>query len=138
MARGRIHIAVEKFMVFYLHSRCFHSSTVSFRAHGTIGPGPLKTSFESQPQPMARTQLPLRLAWAVTVHISQGLTLPRIRLGLGPKEFSCGLTFVVLSRVTSLHGLHFIEKLDWDQVKKLGGKFLQLRLEDLARRYQGT
>ena len=36
------------------------------------------------------------------------------------------MTFVVLSRVTSLNGLLFIEKLDWDQVKKLGGKFLQL------------
>jgi hypothetical protein len=34
--------------------------------------------------------------------------------------------------------LLFIEKLDWERVKKLGGKFLQLRLEDLARRYQGT
>jgi hypothetical protein len=100
--------------------------------------GPLKTTFESQSQPMARTQLPLRLAWAVTVHKSQGPTLPRIRLGLGPKEFSCCLTFVALSRVTSLDGLLFIEKLDWGRVKKLGGKFLQLRLQDMARRYEGT
>jgi hypothetical protein len=99
---------------------------------------PLKTSFESQSQPMARTQLPLRLAWAVTVHKSQGLTLPRIRLGLGPKEFSCGLTFVALSRVTSLNGLLFIEKLDWERVKRLGGKFLQLRLQDMARRYRNV
>jgi hypothetical protein len=67
----------------------------------------------------------------VTVHKSQGLTLPRIRLGLGTKEFSCGLTFVALSRVPSLNGLLYIEKLDWERVKKLGGKFLQLRLEDL-------
>lgn len=29
------------------------------------------------------------------------------------------------------YGLLFIEKLDWEQVKKLGGKFLQLRLEPL-------
>src|SRR6266852_1738490 len=91
---------------------------------------PLKTSFESHSQPMARTQLPLRLAWAVTVHKAQGLTLPKIRLGLGPKGFSCGLTFVALSRVPSLDGLLFIEKLDWERVQKLGGKFLQLRLED--------
>jgi hypothetical protein len=56
--------------------------------------------------------------------------MPTIRLGLGTKEFSCGLTFVALSRVTtSLNGLLFIEKVDWEQVKKLGGKFLQLRLE---------
>jgi len=67
---------------------------------------------------MARTQLPLRLlAWAVTARKSQGLTLPRIRLGLGPKEFSCGLTFLALSRITSLKGLLFIEKLDWERVK---------------------
>jgi hypothetical protein len=69
----------------------------------------------------------------VTVHKLQGLTLPRIRSGLGTKEFSCGLTFVALSRVTSLCGLLFRSSL---RVKKLGGKFLQLRLEDLARRYQ--
>jgi hypothetical protein len=80
----------------------------------------------------------VQLAWAVTVHKSQGLTLPRIRLGLGRKEFSCGLTFVALSRVTSLNSLLFIERLDWERVKKLGRKFLQLRLEDLAHRYQGT
>ena len=61
--------------------------------------------------------------------------LPRIRLGLGPKEFSCRLTFVALSRVTFLNDLLFIEKWDWERVKKLGGRFLELRLEDLARRY---
>ena len=92
----------------------------------------MKTSFESQSRPKARTQLPLRLARAVTVHKSQGLTLPRIRLGLGKKEFPCGLTFVALFRVTSLDRLLFIEKLNWERVKNLGGKFLQLRLQDLA------
>jgi hypothetical protein len=63
---------------------------------------PLKTSFESRSQQMAQTRLPLRSAWAVTVHWHKSL-----RLGLGRKEFSCGLTFVALSRVTSLSGPPF-------------------------------
>lgn len=60
-----------------------------------------------QLHPMARTQFPLWLAWVVTAHKSQGLTLLRIRLGLGRKEFSCDLTFVAL-----LSRPLFIEKLN--------------------------
>jgi hypothetical protein len=63
---------------------------------------PLKTSFESRSQQMAQTRLPLRSAWAATVHWHKSL-----RLGLGRKEFSCGLTFVALPRVTSLSGPPF-------------------------------
>ncbi|KAN0123058.1 hypothetical protein V8E52_003011 [Russula decolorans] len=44
----------------------------------------------------------------------------------------------VWNSYSSLNGLLFVEKLDWERVKKLGGKFLQLRLEDAARRYPGT
>jgi hypothetical protein len=63
---------------------------------------PLKTSFEIDGKVMSRTQLPLRLAWAVTVHKSQGLMLGRIKHGLGKSEFLTGLTFVALSRVKKL------------------------------------
>jgi hypothetical protein len=53
-------------------------------------------------------------------------------------DFSCGLTFAALSRVISLNGLLLVEKLDWERVKKLGGKFLPLRLEDIACRNPDT
>ena len=62
---------------------------------------------------------------------------PRIRLRLERKELSYGLTFVALSRVTSLQvELLFIDKLDWERVKtwKLGGKVLRLQVEYFARR----
>jgi hypothetical protein len=96
---------------------------------------PLKTTFEIDGKPMTRTQLPLRLAWAVTVHKSQGLTLSRIKLGLGKREFSTGFTFVALSRVKSLDGIMMVDHVDYSRVQKLGGKNLQHRLDDYARRY---
>ncbi|KAN0102381.1 hypothetical protein V8E52_012002 [Russula decolorans] len=41
-------------------------------------------------------------------------------------------------RVSGLLVLYIAQRLDWERVKKLGGKFLQLQLEDLARRYHDT
>ena len=52
------------------------------------------------------TQFPLRLAWAVTIHKSQGKTYERAIIDLGSGAFAPGQTYVALSRLTSLDGLY--------------------------------
>ena len=55
----------------------------------------------------SRLQLPLKLAWAVTIHKAQGLTLDKVVIDVGKREFSTGLTFVACSRVRQLKDLLF-------------------------------
>ncbi len=62
------------------------------------------------------SQVPLVLAWALTIHKSQGATLDAAEIDVGRGIFECGQTYVALSRVKSLDGL-FLTSYDPNKIK---------------------
>jgi len=69
---------------------------------GTVPITPLQRSWSTSASQCSRLQLPIKLAWAVTIHKDQGLTLDKGTFDIGTKEFLSGLTFVAISHVRQL------------------------------------
>lgn len=64
---------------------------------------------------LKRVQIPLILAWAITVHRSQGATLSSVRADL-KEAFGPGMAYVILSRIKALSGL-YLEGINYSKIK---------------------
>ena len=81
---------------------------VRLRSGRSVEVEPMEWSVEDSGKILARiTQLPLRLAWAITVHKSQGMSLDEAVMDLSD-VFEYGQGYVALSRVRSLKGLYLL------------------------------
>ena len=77
-------------------------------------------------------QYPLKLAWSITVHKSQGLTFQHVNIDFTGGAFACGQTYVALSRCVSLEGISLKEPL------RLSDIFVNSEVVRFSRSYNNT
>ena len=90
---------------------------------------PLTVSSQTEVGIHERQQLPLKLAWALTIHKSQGLTLAKAWIDIGKSERTAGVSYVAISRVKTLTSC-VIEPMTYERITSLKSSNLQYRLEE--------
>ena len=76
------------------------------------------------------TQFPFRLAWAITIHKSQGKTFENVEIDIGRGAFSAGQLYVALSRCTSLDGVYLTRPIHAKDI------FTDFRIQAFINRYK--
>jgi ATP-dependent exoDNAse (exonuclease V) alpha subunit len=77
---------------------------------------------------------PVVLAYAITVHKSQGLTLDRAVLDISKKDFAVGLTYMVISRVRTVDSLMIDQEFHIRRFEQSDSILRRMRSDDKTRR----
>ena len=103
-------------------------------ANGTVPITPITRSWFTANGESSRQQLPLRLAYGMSIHKSQGLTLKNVVIDLGSKEFSTGLSFVACSRAKKLSDIMFSNSLTLTRLESIkASKTMKARKNEVKR-----
>ena len=81
-----------------------------------------------------RSQFPVRLAYAITIHKAQGMTVPKVALDITSGKKDLCLFYVAISRVRRLEDLMFEETFDFDRLSSDEGNNALMRQHDWERR----
>lgn len=108
--RGTLKTCTDDFVVVDLDD----GQTHTVERNAWVPGGTLPGHYKDAPKYI---QLPLKLAWGMTIHKSQGLSLDQIEIDLGLGAFSPGQTYVALSRVTDPAGLYINTPIRMSDVK---------------------
>lgn len=102
--------------------------------NGAVPIVPSQSSWMSKNEECTRIQIPLCIAYAVTIHKSQGMTLDRALVCLGDSEWQLGLSYVGLSRVRTFNGLALDKEHDYQRFSRISNSVLfSLRQEEEQR-----
>lgn len=109
VASGLVNGSIGTITKVHASSTKIEKLTVNFENAGERELEPIQTKF---PLPgcvyVNRKQFPIRLAYAITIHKSQGITVEYCIIDIGDSIFSSGQAYVALSRATSLNGVIII------------------------------
>ena len=95
---------------------------------------PVRREWEVGSVTYSREIFPVVLAYAITVHKSQGLTLDKVVLDISTKDHSLGLTYVAISRVRTVQGLMFEKPFHISRFLQAPSVIRDMREEDHRKR----